>query len=148
MWEIGLAHQLIGSAYSLAVGVFFSLVYDVLKAFCLKYNCGVIAVFVKDIAFSLFAAFVTFMLLMARSNGAVRGYILFFIVAGFVLFRVTLSKFWLKFWMLFFSGFIKLKTVLSAFLQRFCDRLDSFELKVLKIFKKMLKKALKLIKNS
>ena len=57
MWEIGLVHQLTGSAYSIAVGIFFSLIYDILKAFCITKKCGTLAVFVKDIAFSLFAAF-------------------------------------------------------------------------------------------
>ena len=148
MWEIGLVHQLTGSAYSITVGIFFSLIYDILKAFCLTKKCGILSVFIKDIIFSLFAAFVTFMLLMARSNGAIRGYILFFMAFGFVLFKVTLSKFWLGLWLCIFSFFNKIKTVLESLLQRFCNALDRFESQVFKKCKKMFKKALKLTKNS
>lgn len=140
MWEIGLVHQLTGSLYAFAVGVFFCFVYDILKAYCLIKKFGTVAVFVKDVIFSLFAAFVTFMLLMARSNGEVRGYILFFIAVGFVLFKISLSRFWVRFLSFVFLKLYKFNSFLSDLLSKFCDILDNFESAVLKFLKKYLKK--------
>ena len=58
MWEISLVHQLISSGYAIAVGIFFGAVYDIVKACCIVFKANNFWVFVKDIAFSLFAFFV------------------------------------------------------------------------------------------
>ena len=148
MWEIGLAHQLLSSGYALAIGIFFAAVYDILKACCIVNNAGGFAVFVKDILFSLFAFFVTFMLLMARSNGIVRGYILFWIFTGFLLFRLSVSKFWLKIFMFVFRKIKALSSWVHGNFLVFCDMLDRFESILIKILRKFLQKVKKLIKNS
>ena len=148
MWEIGLVHQLVSSAYALIIGVVFAAVYDVLKAYCIVGALNSFAVFVKDIVFSLFLFFVTFMLLMARSNGVVRGYILFWIAAGFLLFRKTFSKIWFSFLRFVF---VKLKLVfvlINKLLRKVCDAVDKFDAIFPLFFKKIFKKVKKLTKNS
>ena len=143
MWEIGLVHQLVSSGYAVAVGAVFAAVYDVLKACCIVNKANSIIVFIKDVTFSLFAFFVTFMLLMARSNGMVRGYILFWIFIGFLLFRISISKIWFKILTFFFGRLRTFSEFLNANMGKFCDILDRFEaviLEKLKIFYKKRKK--------
>ncbi len=140
MWEIGLVHQLVSSGYAIAVGAFFAAVYDILKACCTVNKANNIAVFVKDVAFSLFAFFVTFMLLMARSNGMVRGYILFWIFIGFLLFRISVSKIWLKFFVFILSKLKHAFAFANRILNKFCDILDRFEARILKKLRNFYKK--------
>ena len=140
MWEIGIVHQLTSSGYAIAVGILFAAVYDVLKACCIVFKANNFWVFVKDIVFSLFAFFVTFMLLMARSNGMVRAYILFWVFVGFLLFRISVSKIWLKFFMFIFSKLKDFLAFLDRILNKFCDLLDRFESRLLSFLKNFYKK--------
>ncbi len=140
MWEIGLVHQLTSSAYAFLVGLFFAAVYDILKACCVVNKLNNFAVFVKDVLFSLFAFLVTFMLLMARSNGMLRGYILFWIAVGFFVFRISISKIWFKIFKFLFSKLRLLSFFVNGCVAKFSDLIDRFDAVMLIFLKKLIKK--------
>ena len=148
MWEITISQQIYSIIYSLLVGVVFSIVYDVLKSFCVLNHSKKIFVFFKDIIFSVFAAFVVFLLFIARCNGAVRGYIIFFVFVGFTLFKCIFSKYWLKllcrFWIITFKS---IKCLRRLFLS-FSLKLEQTEAFVIIKLKEFLKKVNIIRKNS
>ena len=141
MWEITISQQIYSIVYAFAVGVFFSIIYDIPKSFCILNHTKNLFVFIKDIVFSLFASFVVFLLLIARTNGAVRGYIILFIFLGFVLFRILFSKYWLKALYGFWKFSFNLNKRIRKFFLAFCSKIEQTEAFVLKKLKKILKKA-------
>ena len=78
MWEISIREQLLTVLYSIIVGLFLSFVFDFFKLLrqCFKHKKFLI--FIEDVIFFIDATFITFMLLMARCNGEVRSFVLFF----------------------------------------------------------------------
>lgn len=50
------------------------------------------SVFIGDMFFWIVSAFVTFIFLLSRTNGEIRGYVLISMLLGFVIWRITLSK--------------------------------------------------------
>ena len=109
MWEITIKSQLISFLYAVVVGLLLSVYFDFFRTLrkCISHKNVII--FIEDITFFITATFVTFMLLMARCNGEVRAYVLIAIVAGFFIYRITLSKliFPLSVWLLnYFLKFV------------------------------------------
>lgn len=92
MWEINVGDQFATFLYSLALGGMLCLIYDILRAARKVGLDSTAAVFISDILFWIFSAFLVFIFLIARTNGEVRGYVLFSCLIGFVIFRLTLSK--------------------------------------------------------
>lgn len=148
MWEIGIIQQVTGSIYAFFTGICIAILYDILKAVSVFKKWGIFAVFVKDIIFSFISAVTVFLLLMARTNGVVRGYILIFTAVGFLLFRAVASKFWLEFLRTVLKWFSAFSAALKRFTVKFCNAFDTFDMCILKIFKKSIKKVLKLRKNT
>ncbi len=92
MWEITIKSQLTSFFCALVVGILLSVFFDFFRTLrkCIIHKK--ITVFIEDIIFFIIATFITFMLLMARCNGEVRAYVLISIIAGFFVYRITLSK--------------------------------------------------------
>lgn len=95
MWEISNLSQLTGFAYSALFGCIFCLAYDILRASRTVVKPGVWAVFTEDIIYALICAPVAFCLLLAVTGGELRIFVFFGLLCGFVLFRLTLSRFFL-----------------------------------------------------
>lgn len=93
MWEINITNQIITFLYSIIMGVIVAALYDWQKAHRITASNSVIRIFFQDITFWIINTFFTFLLLMARCNGEVRGYVIIGEVVGFTLFRLILSRF-------------------------------------------------------
>lgn len=142
-WEIDSTGQLITALLSLAVGVFLSFIYDVFKAFRLCARKSRATIFFEDIVFGLIATLICFCLLMLRTKGQVRLYVLLFLGLGFVIWRLTLSKFFIK----FLSAILRfLKSVLSS-LKAVFSKIARKVIAKSKKFYKSAKKGLKGIKR-
>ena len=146
-WEINSTEQLVTTLLSLAVGVFLSFIYDIFKSFRLCSKKGKAAIFFEDIVFGLIATLVCFCLLMLRTKGQVRLYVLLFLGLGFVLWRLTLSKFFIKI-LLAVLRFLKsvlhsLKVVFSKFAKKVAAKAKKFH----KSAKKGLKGVKRLLYN-
>lgn len=82
--------------FGLAVfrGVWILILYDLLRIFRRIVPHGVWAVAVEDAAYWVSTAFLVFQLLYRENDGAVRGYALFAVAAGMIIYHQTLSN-WL-----------------------------------------------------
>ncbi len=152
MWEIGVGDQLLTFLYSLILGGIFCVFYDAFRALR---KCGLnsyIAVFISDILFWIIAAFVTFIFLIARTNGEVRGYVLVAQLLGFVAFRFTISRFSFPLFKVIFGFILRVLKKISAGIAVFCSATERV-LKFLgefmqKIFKSAVQTLKKLLKSA
>ncbi len=152
MWEISNYDQVNTFLLSVILGGLCCVIYDILRALrkvCLN---SFWAITIGDILLWIFYAFVTFIFLIARTNGEIRVYVLLGELTGFILFRISISKF-------LFSAlkFIFVKTAVLN--HKICELLfviytkieclamqaGKFALKILKRVKKLLKNARKLL---
>lgn len=92
MWEISINDQMLTLLYSLCLGVILCIFYDVFRAFHKAGFNSPIQVFIGDILYCVAAAFVTFLFLLSRTNGEIRGYVLASALIGFIITRLTLSR--------------------------------------------------------
>ena len=92
MWEITVKSQLLTFLFGVVIGAVLSLYFDSFRTLrrCFRHNK--LAVFLEDILFFIVSAFVAFMFLMARCNGEVRAYVIFSLILGFMLYRITISR--------------------------------------------------------
>ncbi len=92
MWEISIGGQLITGLYSLALGAVLCAFYDILRAFRKAGADSFISVFIEDIVFWLVSAVMVFLFFVSVTNGEIRGYVILFCVAGFLLYRITVGR--------------------------------------------------------
>lgn len=144
MWEININQQILSFLYALAFGGLFSFLYDIFKALRLAHRFSSIAIFFQDIIYFIIISLISFCLFLALSNGEIRSYILFGFLIGAIIWRITLSKFFVNIFKYFFLFNKKIfKIISSVFL-----RLEvNFE-KILKKFEKIFKKHENKVKNS
>lgn len=91
MWEINIADQVYTFLFALLLGAVFCLLYDIIRAVRKAGADSFASAFAGDIFFWIISAFATFLFLLARTNGEIRGYALFAIAMGFASARFTLS---------------------------------------------------------
>lgn len=91
MWEINITDQVYTFLFALLLGAFFCLFYDIIRAVRKADADSFASAFAGDIVFWVVSAFVTFLFLLARTNGEIRGYVLFAIALGFAAARFTVS---------------------------------------------------------
>lgn len=119
MWEIDLKQQLISLLCAVLLGIVLSMYSDIFRIIRKVKKHSKVSVFIEDLLFFMVSAFVTFMLLMARCNGEVRGYMILGEALGFLLFRLTVSRITLPFFykiISFIAGFFsKISGVLARF---------------------------------
>lgn len=150
MWEINVGNQFATFLYSLCLGAVLCLFYDVLRALRkVGYN-SFWTVFIGDIFFWTVSAFATFVFLLARTYGEIRGYVIASEFFGFVIFRLIFSRLFLKVFEFIFASFKKLYFYLDMFFTviynkteravlRFFNVILNFFMLIAKKFKKLLK---------
>ena len=147
MWEINNLDQTVTFLIALLLGAAFSAVYDVFKAVRLTCHPKTISVALSDVLYFLLLSFFTFCLFMLRTKGQPRGYAFFGELLGFVVWRLTVSKYFLKILLFVFrvlrSLFLKISLISSAFLGVIYRKITE----LYKKFKKLSKKGLKRIKQ-
>lgn len=148
MWEINLVSQIISFLYAVLVGIILSVFFDFFRALRKVKLYGKTAIFFQDIAFWIIATLITFLLLIARCNGEVRGYILIGELLGFFGYRITLSKFVLWFLLFFIKCHIRIFNIYKRNLDRFADFLSLVFRKIGNILLKKVKKVNFKRKNS
>ena len=92
MWEISVNDQVLTFIYSLVLGMMICTFYDILRALRKTGSRSYLSVFIGDLLFWIVSAFVTFIFLLSRTNGEIRGYVLISMLLGFTLWRFTLSR--------------------------------------------------------
>ena len=148
MWEISSFSQISASFFAFLLGIALSLFYDIIKATRKIGFNSYFVVFLGDIFFSLLSAIITFLFLLIFTNGALRAFVLFFQLFGFIISRITISRYFLKLLVLFFTHLKKVFIAISLFLLRFSYKTEGFLLKINLIIKKSLKKLSKRTKKS
>lgn len=121
MWEISNNSQLFNFLLAIIAGMIFSVFYDVFRAVRICFTFKDLTVAVQDIIYFLFVSLATFCLLLITVNGQIRGYILFGIIVGFVVFKLLFSKYITKIFVFLIkilkTVFIKLSGVFSLILR-------------------------------
>ncbi len=147
MWEINLTNQITSFLLSLALGIAFCLVYDILRvAHKLGLN-SFWAVFFTDIIYWVVASFVTFLFLIARTNGELRGYIFVGEIIGFFLCRMTISRLFFSVLYFCFKKLLILKNIFSGIIFLFYQKFDCFESKIRCLFCRFFKRVVKTVKK-
>lgn len=142
MWEIHIVDQLVSFLYSVITAVFLSLINDFFIAYRRLKKCSVFSVFFQDLFFWIVAALETFLLLMARCNGEIRGYILLGMLFTAVLWHFTLSRFVCAFFCFLGKKIYALILILRRFNGLICkvtDNVGRFLVKILKNIPKKLR---------
>ncbi len=91
-YQLDLDAQYYTTLISLVVGAVLCIAYDLLRILRKLRRWSYAAVFVQDVAYCLFAAAVTYIMLLVRCSGVVRFYPLLGELCGFFICRFTLSR--------------------------------------------------------
>ena len=144
MWEIDISHQLLFFGRSVILGLIYCLFYDVLRGLRQVRKFSDITVAVQDIIYFIIISPVTFLYLLAATNGEPRFYIFFGIFLGFLLSFYSVSRLWVAVLKVCFSAIFKVFYKIFSFINdkfskssRFLGR---YFKKTLNFFKKALKK--------
>ena len=141
MWEINSIFQLLGFVYSLFLGGLFSFLYDVIKSLRLTLKLSYLTVFIFDILYFISISILSFLFFMSFTDGEIRYYILFGVIIGFYIFRLTVSKvlIFVLTHILKFIYFIinKLNDYILSFSGWILFILEEFRKKIFKIYKKI-----------
>lgn len=147
MWEINNYDQIITFLLSCCIGVIFCVIYDIIRAMRRVGMNSLLVITIVDIFIWVFYAFVTFIFLIARTNGEVRSYVLFGELLGFILFRLSISKFIVSFLGFVFLKIAKINACIQKILWAFYVKLECVSLKLLEVVSKIFKSVKKLLKN-
>lgn len=94
--QINSKHDFYTFLFAFLVGIFLSLIGDLISAFRKTTKSGKIAVFIQDIIYSIIAGISTYIFLFLRTNGIVRWYVLISIAFGFIFAKLLITKFSVK----------------------------------------------------
>lgn len=140
MWEIDNSFQLFSFLVAIAAGIVFCLIYDILRAFRKSKQVEDWTVFFQDVIYFAVISIATFLLLMALSNGEIRGYIIIGLVLGFLLCFFTISRFFVWAMCHAFKFIEKLGNIIIDNINRFLDFIGNILTKwVKKLFKYLAK---------
>lgn len=131
--EIDFYTQSSAFLYSIILGVGLGIVYGPCKALRLFFLKNKISIFIADLLFMIFSAFVLFFYCLAMIYGYVRFYILLGAFFGFFLYRKTLG---FLFFRIYFPFFLVIKKLFDKIMK-------NFKISV----KKLLKSACKILYN-
>ncbi len=93
MWEISNSDQLFAFFTALIFGVCYGIFFCLFKALRKAFRHSAIMVFIEDILFFVIIAVVTFLLLLALTNGEIRFFMLLGIFLGFSLFYFSVCSY-------------------------------------------------------
>ena len=147
MWEINSALQILFFGYSICLGIIYCLFYDVLRAMRNAIKISAFSVFFQYILYFVVIAFVTFIFLMATTNGEIRGYIIFGILIGFLVCFCTVSKFFIKLLNLVFKGVFTVFRKINSVYNTIFLKTERFFIKIFNLIKNTCKKLLKKVKG-
>ena len=94
--NINTSEQVITFVLSIGLGFLFCLLYDILRVFHRLWLKGFFEVLVSDILFWAVLSVVTFCFLIIRCQGSVRAYVMLGQAVGFLVARITISKFFVR----------------------------------------------------
>lgn len=143
MWEISNTSQAISFLYSVVLGIFFAIIYDFFRSLRKCKQHTILSVFIQDILYFLILSVITFLFFLALTNGQIRGYILIGILLGFLLFVLTLSKYYIIVLSFLLKLFFKLLNLISKGFYIIIGKMDRFITDFFKNTLKCLKKGLK-----
>ena len=83
--------------YALAMGIFITFIYDLLRIFRRIIPHGIFWVSVEDLGFWIYCAVKVFLLMYHESNGTLRWFAVLGALLGMWIYRVTLSPFLVKY---------------------------------------------------
>lgn len=148
MWEISNYNQIVTFALSVCLGAIFCVFYDIFRA--LRQVClnTILLINICDVFIWIIYAFTTFIFLIARTNGEVRGYVLCGELLGFVLIRLSVSKFIVKYLGIIFIKILLLNGIISKRFYFFFHKCEKYVLKSTKYVPKTLKSIKKFLKNT
>lgn len=147
MQAVDVSSQIITFLLSVVLGAILCVFYDffrVLHKISLK---GFAEVIVTDLIFWCVAALATYCFLLIRCLGQVRFYVLFGLLLGFIIVRLTFSPLILKFFGLVFKVFGALFSLFSRIIHAVFDPLKKIFKNLLFIVKKFLQDKLCLLYN-
>ena len=147
MWEININNQFTTLLLSICLGCIGCVGYDVLRASRKAGFNSNIMVFITDIIFWVVNAFITFIFLIARTNGEIRGYVLVGELIGFVIFRISLSRFVLSIFTSVFSLFKKFVGCVNGGFEVLYVKTDIILHKIYKLSCKFIKSLSKSVKK-
>jgi len=143
MWEITISNQIETGILSILLGIFCAFIYDFLRSISVLFKKKIFVAF-ADILFCFIFSIITFIFLLSRTNGEIRGYVLFCEFSSFLIIRSIFSFFIIKYLSLFFSK-------INVFILLIDRQLFALGQKSCKISKKTLKSITffvkKLLKN-
>lgn len=147
MWEIDINDQAITFLLSLCLGCVQCAIYDVLRAIRKIAINSFFAVLLTDVFLWIIYAFITFVFLISRTNGEIRGYVLIGELTGFCVFRVSLSKLLFPALVFVVKFSVKVKRCIHKFFYLVIARIEEFAICIFKSAFKILKSALKTVKK-
>lgn len=92
MWEINNSTQAINFSRAVILGILFCLLYSIFSSIRKAGKDSFTAVLLEDLLYFIIITPVLFLFLLSTTNGELRFYILFGILIGFALLKVTLYK--------------------------------------------------------
>ncbi|MBQ6713923.1 MAG: hypothetical protein IJN15_00055 [Clostridia bacterium] len=150
MWEISINNQIITFLLSLVLGCVLCAFYDTFRSIRKVGFNSFTATFISDLVFWIVSGFITFLFLIARTNGAPRGYVFLTALMGFIIFRATLSRFWIGILVFLIKNIVGFLRFIYTWFYRFWDKttylLHKLLLKIIKRGKRWLQKLKKLLK--
>ena len=151
MWEINIGGQALTFLYAVILGFMLCVFYDIIRALRKSGLNGNVSVFITDMLFWLVNTFITFMFLMATTNGQVRAFVLIAELSGFIICRLTLSRLLFPVFKFLVCSFWMLLSKISYYSAIGCSKIEQLlhSAKVLfcKNFKIALKEVKKLLKS-
>lgn len=144
MWEINISNQALSLLWSVILGFAAALFYDFLRAINKTFRPRNVLVFIFDILFWLVMTVAFFVFFMVFTNGQVRMFAFFGALAGFLFSFLAFSKIWL---FVFIKIFCVIRFVLLK-IKGIFSGLGCILVKIFKILKKSLKKAVLNLKKS
>lgn len=94
--------------YSFGMGIFITFVYDIFRIWRRVLNHNRFFISLEDILFWLFSAISVFYLMHTQSNGTLRWFAVFGALIGMLLYKKTISPFYVKWSSLLLNKIIKL----------------------------------------
>ncbi len=147
MWEISNVAQISAFLYSLCLGAIFCVFYDVFRSLRLAVRFSDTVIFFQDIFYFLIISLVTFIFLLSKTNGEIRGFVIFGILIGFLVCNITISKFLLKFLSKIIKYLVLAFRKLNTVLNNGVCKADVFLSKIFKNITNTFKKGLKKVKG-
>ncbi len=147
MCEISNNNQITTFLLSICMGIIFCLSYDIIRAFRKIALNSIVAINICDILYWIIYAFATFVFFVARTNGEIRGFVLFGELLGFISFRVSLSRFIVRFLSFIFIKISTLKQKIDRHFYSSVAKVEKHILKIVKYASKSFKSIKKFLKN-